>query len=74
MICKRLYEAILQTCTEMEQAMFDYGLDCAKRKKINFRKVSDTFDVLKFATDDKEYNTKIIMKGFCRGLNTASVV
>jgi hypothetical protein len=73
MICKRLKDAIPQHCTEMEEAMYNYGLECAKKKKINFRKVSDTFDILKFATEERDSNMKIIIRGFCRGLSTANV-
>lgn len=70
MICKRLYQSILQNCKEMEKAMYDYGLECAKKKEINFLRVANTFDKLKFETEDKDSHTKIIMKGFCRGLGS----
>lgn len=71
MICKRLYNTILQNCKEMELAMYRYGIDCAKLKTLDFFAIAKTFEKLKFNTEDKDANTKIIMKGFCRGLNSA---
>jgi len=71
MICKRLYNTILQNCKEMEHAMYRYGIGCAKLKKLDFFAIAKTFEKLKFNTEDKDANTKIIMKGFCRGLNSA---
>lgn len=72
MICQRLYKTILQNCMEMEKAMYRYGIDCAKLKKLDFFAIAKTFEKLKFSTEDRHTNTKIIMTGFCRGLNSAA--
>lgn len=71
MICKRLYKTILHNCKGMENAMYRYGIDCAKLKIVDFFAIARTFEKLKFNTEDKDANTKIIMTGFCRGLNSA---
>ena len=51
--------------------MYRYGIDCAKLKKVDFFAIAKTLEKLKFNTEDKDANTKIIMTGFCRGLNSA---
>ena len=71
MICKRLYKGILQNFLEMEKAMYRCGIDCAKLKIVAIFAIARTFEKLKFNTEDKDANIKIIMTGFCRGLNSA---
>ena len=68
MICKKLKNAILQSCEEMENAMYNYGIACAQIKTLDFRAVGFTFDQLKFSSSEKDAYTRKIIKGFCKGL------
>lgn len=70
MICKILYSTIVKDCRNLEEALYEYGVSCGRKRKLNFDEVSITLDKLRYDVTDKAAYTKIIVKGFCEGLDS----